>query len=70
MYKIYDFECTKCGQIEERILDDKESLHVVCSICGGKVKKLLAAPPFHLKGSGWAKDNYGLKEKPSKTPKE
>lgn len=62
MFKIFDFECTKCGKIVELLLDKKDMDHVYCSDCKGPMKKLVAAPPFHLKGTGWAKDNYGLKK--------
>lgn len=67
MFKVYDFECTKCKKIFELFLDNKEIERVTCPECKGALKRLLAAPPFHLKGTGWAKDNYGLKETKEKT---
>lgn len=62
MYKIYDFKCLECGHVEERVVQDKEIQYLKCSVCKGGVKQLLGAPPFHLKGKNWSRDNYGLKK--------
>tara|TARA_R100001129_G_scaffold17958_1_gene11523 strand:- start:2192 stop:2338 length:147 start_codon:yes stop_codon:yes gene_type:complete len=32
-----------------------------CPDCGKRMKKGIALTSFALKGAGWAKDNYGLK---------
>jgi putative FmdB family regulatory protein len=51
----YDYACTACGR-------EVEVMHGVhghgperCEHCGGPMRKLLSAPTFHFKGSGWAK---------------
>lgn len=62
MFKLYDFECKVCKNIEEILIENTKIDHIRCPKCGGAVKKLIAAPPFHLKGSNWAKDHYGLKK--------
>ena len=56
---LYDFVCDKCGFCKEELikLNDKEP---VCDKCGSSMRKAMSAPAFHLKGSGWAADNYGL----------
>jgi predicted nucleic acid-binding Zn ribbon protein len=33
-----------------------------CPNCGGEVKKLISAPAFQLKGSGWYATDYGGKK--------
>tara|TARA_A100001391_G_scaffold189923_1_gene161799 strand:+ start:969 stop:1118 length:150 start_codon:yes stop_codon:yes gene_type:complete len=33
-----------------------------CTECNKQMKKKPALTSFSLKGSGWAKDNYGLKK--------
>ena len=64
----YEYECTKCGQVfevEQAINDPPltkcplEDVNQTCCVpCGGEVKRLVSAPPFVLKGKGWAKDGY------------
>jgi len=61
MFKLFDFKCLKCGHTEELLIEKDNIKNIKCSICGGEVKRLVASPPFHLKGSVWARDNYGLK---------
>jgi len=34
-----------------------------CSVCQKQMKKKPSLTSFSLKGDGWAKDNYGLKDK-------
>lgn len=60
MFRLFDFKCYKCGNVEEHLVESNKEI-VMCS-CGEKMTKLLSAPPFHLKGNNWAKDNYGLKK--------
>ena len=60
MLKLYDFECKKCKIIKEYLIEVNDIIK--CPICGKDMKKLMGGPPFHLKGSGWSSDNYGLKK--------
>ena len=49
MCPIYDFECSKCGNIEEmnvKIADRNNEQE--CSSCGGPSKKLIGTPAVHL----------------------
>ena len=56
----YDYQCEKCGfefEREQRITEDPIK---TCPKCKArKVKKLLSAPNFILKGGGWYADGYG-----------
>lgn len=56
---LYDLYCD-CGHTKEQVLklDEQEP---VCDKCNLQMKKAMSAPAFHLKGSGWYKDHYGLK---------
>ena len=65
---LFDFHCKKCGNVEEHLvkMPDPNPFSfdfvekIACSACGSEnVQKLIGATVFHLKGSGWAKDNYG-----------
>ena len=56
----YDYLCEKCGfefEREQRITEDPIK---TCPECRSrKVKRLLSAPGFILKGGGWYADGYG-----------
>jgi putative FmdB family regulatory protein len=61
---IYEYECIDQGhrfEVLQKMADDPIQ---VCEKCGGKVKKLVSAAGFMLKGSGWFKDGYSS-NKPS-----
>lgn len=47
MYKTYDVQCDECNEIEEVFIDDKEEFPV-CSICGGKVRRIFLNMNFKL----------------------
>jgi len=42
-------------EVIQKFSDDPLTTH---EDCGGKVEKLLSAPAFHLKGSGWYVTDY------------
>lgn len=51
---IYEYRCSKCGFQDEYLQKVSEPPLKVCPSCGkAKFEKLLSAPGFHLKGSGW-----------------
>lgn len=53
----YEYYCKSCGEfeIEQRITEDVLSK---CPTCKKKVKRLISASSFILKGNGWYKDGY------------
>lgn len=55
---LYEYECQSCGRRTEVLqrLDDPPL--VACPDCGGPLKKLISAPGFHFKGSGWYVTDY------------
>ena len=62
----YDYQCGKCGIEFEREQRITEPPVKTCPKCKGrKVKRLLSAPGFILKGGGWYADGYGSKSKKS-----
>ena len=67
---IYEYECTKCGKIEEAIQKFSDKPLSKCQSCAGKLHKLVSQSTFHLKGTGWYVTDYANKsggsDKPSK----
>ncbi len=62
---IYEYECTKCGVIEEVLQKISEKPLIKCNRCSGKLTKLVSQSTFHLKGSGWYATDYANKSKSS-----
>ncbi|MED5374520.1 MAG: zinc ribbon domain-containing protein [Myxococcota bacterium] len=59
---IYEYRCPDCGHQFEAIQKMSDDPIKLCPECGKEqVTKLLSQTAFHLKGGGWATDNYGLK---------
>ena len=56
---IYEYECSKCGNIEEAFQKMSDPPLQECSKCKGRLKKLVSHSSFHLKGSGWYVTDYG-----------
>src|ERR1700692_2186595 len=55
---LYEYQCAKCGKVFERIQKFSDPPVVVHEECGGLVERLISAPAFHLKGSGWYATDY------------
>ena len=68
---IYEYECTKCGKIEEVLQNFSDKPLTKCQSCTGKLQKLISQSTFHLKGTGWYVTDYGgKKSSDSEKPKE
>ena len=66
---VYEYQCSRCGHIEEAFQKISESPLEICPRCNGKLKKIISQSTFHLKGSGWYVTDYGGTKSGSK-PKE
>ncbi|MDA1107625.1 MAG: zinc ribbon domain-containing protein [Proteobacteria bacterium] len=56
---IYEYECTACGHRLEVIQKFSDEPLAECPACGkSALHKLLSAPSFHLKGSGWYQTDF------------
>jgi putative FmdB family regulatory protein len=60
---LYEYCCTACGHRFERIQKFSDPIVDTCPSCGGAVEKLLSAPAFQLKGTGWYVTDYAAKDK-------
>lgn len=65
---IYEYECKKCGHVEEVIQKFSDKPHTKCNFCSGKLQKLISQNSFHLKGSGWYVTDYSSRPQSSSTP--
>ena len=64
---IYEYECTKCGRLEEVLQNFSDKPLTKCPSCTGKLHKLISQTTFHLKGTGWYATDYANKS--ASTPK-
>ena len=60
---IYEYECTRCGRIEEIMQQFSDKPLKTCRKCSGKLHKLISRSSFHLKGTGWYVTDYAGKTK-------
>ena len=59
---LYEYQCRDCGRRLEIIQKFSDDPLTECSECRGTLEKVLSAPAFHLKGSGWYKTDYAQKD--------
>ena len=64
---IYEYECSKCGQVEEAFQKFSDKPLSKCKHCSGKLHRLISHSTFHLKGTGWYVTDYTNKSKNSST---
>ena len=65
---IYEYQCEKCGGIQEALQKISDKPLTKCAHCSGKLHKLISHSAFHLKGTGWYVTDYAGK-KPSDSAK-
>lgn len=63
---IYDYVCANCGHEVEVKHSIPGRGPATCSECGGPMKKAIAAPAVHFKGSGWARKERSGSPKPGR----
>ena len=55
----YEYECPSCGYRDEVLQKISDKPLTKCTTCGKKgLKKLMSAPVFRLKGSGWYETDF------------
>jgi putative FmdB family regulatory protein len=65
---IYEYECPKCGRIDEVLQKFSDKPLGRCKHCSGKLHKLISHSSFHLKGTGWYVTDYANKSQSSAKP--
>ena len=63
---IYEYQCQKCGHRLETMQRISDPPLTECPECRGALKKLISAPAFQFKGSGWYVTDYAGKKGESK----
>jgi len=63
---LYEYQCESCGRRTEALQRVDDPPLAECPECGGSLRKLLSAPAFQFKGSGWYATDYAAKSKPGK----
>jgi putative FmdB family regulatory protein len=56
---IYEYKCASCGQTFtklQKFSDEPLTFHEECG--SGPVERLISAPAFHFKGTGWYVTDY------------
>ena len=67
---LYEYQCESCGRRTEALQRMSDPPLAACPHCGGALKKLLSAPAFQLKGSGWYATDYAKKPSGDSAKKE
>lgn len=62
---LYEYECTSCGKRFELIQKFSDPPEMACTACGQQARRLLSAPAFQFKGSGWYVTDYARKAAPA-----
>lgn len=67
---IYEYQCSKCGEIFEVFQKVNDQPVAQCRFCSGAVEKLISHTSFQLKGAGWYLTDYARKSSPGSEGKE
>ena len=60
---IYEYQCRQCGERSEALQRMADPPLSECGECGGELRKLVSAPAFQFKGTGWYVTDYAKKDK-------
>ncbi|HUP25224.1 MAG TPA: zinc ribbon domain-containing protein [Thermoanaerobaculia bacterium] len=62
---VYEYECASCGQSFEKLQSVSGRAPRTCPYCqkAGTVRRLVSAPAFQFKGTGWYVTDYAGKGK-------
>ncbi len=59
---LYEYECSECSRRTEVLQRFDEAPLAACPHCGGEVRRLISAPAFQFKGTGWYVTDYASKK--------
>ena len=58
----YEYTCRDCGHTFDIVQKMTEDTLTICPRCGGRLRKVFAAPAIAFKGSGFYATDYGRKK--------
>ena len=58
---MYEYRCTKCNHVFERIQKFSDPPQTECPKCGGLVEQVISAPAIQFKGTGFYITDYAKK---------
>jgi putative FmdB family regulatory protein len=67
---IYEYECVDCRERIERLQRADDPPPAACEACGGAMRRVISAPAFQFKGSGWYVTDYGGRKSSDAAPAE
>ena len=56
---LFEYVCNGCKSTTEVLQSSSDAPLTTCERCGGELRKLLSAPSFQFKGTGWYVSDYG-----------
>lgn len=60
---IYEYQCTQCERVFEKLQKVNDPPVETCEECGGTVRRRISPPAIQFKGSGWYVTDYAGKGK-------
>jgi putative FmdB family regulatory protein len=68
---IFTYRCETCNERFDLLQKHKDPAPDCCPSCSaaGALVRELGASSFHLKGEGWARDNYSSSQAPTSAKK-
>lgn len=58
---LYEYRCTKCGHVFEKIQKFSDPHVSECPKCGAEIQQVISAPAVQFKGAGWYVTDYARK---------
>jgi putative FmdB family regulatory protein len=58
---LYEYRCTKCNHVFEKIQKFSDPQVTDCPKCGAPVEQVISAPAVQFKGAGWYVNDYAKK---------
>jgi putative FmdB family regulatory protein len=58
---MYEYRCTKCNHVFEKIQKFSDPQISECPKCGAPVEQVISAPAVQFKGAGWYVNDYAKK---------
>jgi putative FmdB family regulatory protein len=55
---LYEYECTSCHRLTEKIQKYSDPDQTICPHCGDPLERTITAAAISFKGGGWFKDGY------------